>query len=102
MITTVEGLRFGQLVISTSGRDVNQFYLIIGMMDDHFIEIADGVKHSVAKGKKKNLKHVRVLMLIAKEIEERLLNGESIGDIQVSEAIKRLKNELEEGERFDG
>ncbi len=102
MITTVEGLRFGQLVVSTSGRDANQFYLIIGMIDDYFVEIADGIKHPVARAKKKNLKHVKVKMLIAKEIEERLLKGESIGDIQVNEAIKRLKNELEEGERFDG
>ena len=102
MITTVEGLRYGQLVFSTSGRDCNQFYLIIRMIDDRFIEVADGSKHPIAKAKKKNVKHVKVQMLIAKEIEDKLLKGESIGDIQVNEAIKRLKNELEEGERFDG
>lgn len=102
MITTVDGLRFGQLIISSSGRDSNQIGLIIGMIDDHYIEIADGIKHPVARAKKKNVKHVKVKMLIAKEIEESLLKGESIGDIQVKEAIQRLKNELEEGERFDG
>ena len=102
MITTVEGLRFGQLVFTIAGRDRNQFYLIVGMIDDYYIEIADGSKHPVARAKKKNLKHVKVKMLIAKEIEEKLLKGEFIGDNHVSEAINRLKNELEEGERFDG
>jgi large subunit ribosomal protein L14e len=102
MITTIEGLRFGQLVISVSGRDCNQFYLILGMIDDHFLEVTDGIKHPIARTKKKNVKHVKVQMLIAKEIEDKLLKGESIGDTQVNAAIKRLKNELEEGERFDG
>ncbi|MGE5581653.1 MAG: RNA-binding protein [Bacillota bacterium] len=102
MITTVEGLRYGQLVRSTAGRDRNRYYLILGLLNDHFIEVVDGFSHPVAKAKKKNLKHVKVLMLIAREIEEKVLKGESIADSQISSAIKRLQNELEEGERFDG
>ena len=41
-------------------------------------------------------------MLIAKEIEEMILKGESAVDTQVNAAVKRLKNELEEGDRFNG
>jgi ribosomal protein L14E/L6E/L27E len=102
MITTADGLRYGQLVISIAGRDNHQYYLIVEIMNDYFIGVADGVKHRVAKVKKKNLKHVKIQMLIAKEIEEMILKGESITDSQVNAAIKRLKNELEERERFDG
>jgi hypothetical protein len=102
MITTVEGLRFGQLILSIAGRDCNQYYIILGLIGDRFIEVADGVKHPVAHAKKKNLKHVKVQMLIAKEIEEMILKGESVVDSQVIAAVKRLKNELEEGDRFDG
>ena len=102
MITTVDGLRYGQLVRSIAGRDCNQYYIILGLMNDRFIEVADGVTHSVAKVKKKNLKHVKVQMVIAKEIEEMILKGDSVVDAQVNAAVKRLKNELVEGERFDG
>jgi Ribosomal protein L14E/L6E/L27E len=102
MITTVDGLRFGQLVLSVAGRDNHQYYLIIGILNDYFIEVADGVKHRVAKAKKKNLKHVKIQMLVAKEIEEVILKGESVSDSQVNAAVQRLKNELEERERFDG
>jgi large subunit ribosomal protein L14e len=102
VITTVEGLRFGQLVFTTTGRDHHQYNLIIGMIGDHFIEISDGKNHPIAKAKKKNLKHVKVQMFVAKEIEEKLLKGESVADSQINAAVKRLKNELEEGERFDG
>ena len=102
MITTVDWLRYGQFVLSVAGRDCNQYYLIVGLMNDHFVELADGLRHPVAKAKKKNLKHVKVLMLVAKELEEMILKGESVADSQVNAAINRLKNELEEGERFDG
>ena len=53
MITTVDGLRYGQLVRSIAGRDCNQYYIILGLISDHFIEVADGVKHSVSKLKKR-------------------------------------------------
>lgn len=102
MITTVDGLRYGQLVRSMAGRDRNDYYLILGLVSERFILVADGKKHPIAKPKKKNLKHVKILMLVAKEIEEMLLKGESILDSQVSSAINRLKNELEEGDRFHG
>ncbi|HBE78308.1 MAG TPA: RNA-binding protein [Firmicutes bacterium] len=102
MITTVDGLRFGQLVLSIVGRDQHSYFLIVGFMSDHFIEVADGSKHRIAKPKKKNLKHVKVKMLVAREIEEKILNGGSVVDSQVNAAVNRLKNELEEGDRFDG
>jgi ribosomal protein L14E/L6E/L27E len=102
MITTVDGLRFGQLVLSIAGRDQHSYFLIVGFRGEHFIEIADGSQHRVAKAKKKNLKHVKVKMLVAKEIEEKILSGGSVADSQVNAAVNRLKNELEEGDRFDG
>ena len=55
MITTVDGLRYGQLVKSIACRDSNQYYLILGLISDRFIEVADGVTHSVAKGEKKRI-----------------------------------------------
>jgi ribosomal protein L14E/L6E/L27E len=102
MITTVEGLRYGQLVLSIAGRDKYHYYLIVGLINDYFIEVADGITHKVAKVKKKNIKHMKIQMLVAKEIEDSILNGESVADSQVNAAVNRLKNELEEGERFDG
>ena len=91
MITTVDGLRFGQLVCSNSGRDRQQFYLIMGFEGDRFIEVVNGSTRSVAKGKLKNIKHVQVHMLVANEIEAMILTGEAVLDSQVRAAIMRLK-----------
>ena len=103
MIITVDGLRFGQLIRSTAGRDQNQFYLIQGMVGEKYIQAVDGLKHPNAKPKKKNVKHVQIMMLVAKEIEANFLNNEVVMiDTQIVAAIKRLRNQLEEGDRFHG
>jgi ribosomal protein L14E/L6E/L27E len=102
MIDTVDGLRHGQLVRATAGRDQGCFYLIWNMVGERFIEVVDGNKHPVAKPKRKNLKHVRVLMLVANEIEELIIKGQIVKDFQIAAAIRSKKNELEEGDRFNG
>lgn len=102
MITTVDGLRCGQLVKSIAGRDVGQFYLIIKMLDDRTIAVTDGKKHPMTKPKKKNLKHVLIGMFVATEIEEAVEKERYINDTQVLAAIHRLKNQLEEGDRLHG
>ncbi|HOJ76576.1 MAG TPA: KOW domain-containing RNA-binding protein [Bacillota bacterium] len=102
MIVTVDGLRQGQLVRSIAGRDKGQYYLIWDFIGDKYIEVVDGIKHPVNKPKKKNLKHVRVTMVVATQIEEAILKSERITDSQIATAIKERINELEEGDRFHG
>lgn len=102
MITTVDGLRHGQLVRSIRGRDRNEYYLIAGMMGDRFIKAVNGKNHPLAKPKPKNLKHVKVTMLVAKEMETALEKGDNIRDTEIVSIIKRLSKEFEEGDRLDG
>lgn len=102
MICTVDGLRYGQMVESVQGRDCHHYYLIIGLIGDKYLTLTDGVKHPLAKPKKKNIKHVKVSMCVDKDLEERLLRGESLSNLQIRMAIERLKNQHEEGGRFHG
>ncbi|HOP73571.1 MAG TPA: KOW domain-containing RNA-binding protein [Bacillota bacterium] len=102
MIFTVDGLRYGQLVRSIAGRDQGTYYLIWKTIGEKFIEVVDGVKHPVSKPKKKNIKHVRVTMVVATEIEEAVLSGKEVKDGQIATAIQKRLNELEEGDRFHG
>ncbi len=102
MITTVDGLRYGQMVESVQGRDCRKYYLIVGLIGDKYLALVDGVYHPRAKPKKKNIKHVRVSMCVDKDFEERFLKGEPLSDSQIKSAIERLKNQHEEGGRFNG
>lgn len=102
MILTVDGLRHGQLIRSIAGRDKGTYYLIWNTIGERFIEVVDGKKHPIAKAKKKNLKHVKITMLVATEIENAISRGEVVKDPQIAAAIKERINELEEGDRFHG
>jgi ribosomal protein L14E/L6E/L27E len=102
MITTVDGLRHGQLVRSIRGRDRNQYYLIAGMVGDRFIKVVNGKNHPLSKPKKKNLKHVKVMMLVAKEIEDAMLKEDLLTDAEIVAGIRRLGKDLEEGDRLNG
>jgi ribosomal protein L14E/L6E/L27E len=102
MVTTAQGLRRGQMVRSTAGRDSGRYYLIVDLTKERPIRVADGVKHLIAGPKKKNLKHLRVTLAIAREIEEAFSAGETVSDTQIQTAIHRLINQLEEGERTHG
>lgn len=99
---TVDGLRRGQMVRSIAGRDFDQYYLIVDLVGDRYIMVVDGVHHRLARPKKKNLKHVKITMLVAKNLEKALMNKESLTDSVIVAAINQLKNELEEGERLNG
>lgn len=102
MLTTVDGLRYGQLVKSIAGRDQSQYYLIFGLVGEKYLLLVDGLYHRVSKPKKKNIKHVQVRMLVDKAIEEQLVRSEAVTDSDIMMAIRRMKNELEEGDRFHG
>ncbi len=102
MLATVEGLRHGQMVQSVQGRDCHQYYLIVGLIGDKYLALVDGVKHPIAKPKKKNIKHVYVSMCIDKDFEDRVLKGELMPNSTIISAIERLRNQQEEGGRFHG
>ncbi|HEX3044446.1 MAG TPA: KOW domain-containing RNA-binding protein [Bacillota bacterium] len=102
MITTVDGLRHGQLVRSTAGRDRNQYYLIFRTVGDRFLEVVNGVNHPVVKPKRKNIRHLKIFMIVDRAIEDLILNGEIIRDSVIVSAVKRMVSDYEEGDRFNG
>jgi large subunit ribosomal protein L14e len=102
MVTTAQGLRRGQMVRSTAGRDSGRYYLIMDLTNERLIQVADGVKHRIVKPKQKNLKHLRVTVAIAREIEAAFSAGQPVSDTQIQTAIHQLNNQLEEGERTHG
>ncbi len=98
MITTVEGLRYGQLVRSIAGRDCGEYYLIVGFEGEKYLLITNGTNHPLKAPKRKNVKHLKITMLVAKEIEESYLQEREVLNKLIKEKITKLKNDLEEGD----
>jgi hypothetical protein len=72
------------------------------MVGDRFLEVVNGINHPVVKPKRKNIRHLKIIMMVDREIEGLILNGEIIRDSVISAAIKRMVSESEEGDRFNG
>jgi large subunit ribosomal protein L14e len=94
---TVAGLRLGQKVRSTAGRDQGQTYIIVGFLGDHLLLLANGRERPFKRAKKKNVRHVDISLCVDRFIEERMLKGEEITDEDIRLSLYRWQKELEEG-----
>ncbi len=95
---TVAGLRLGQKVTSTQGRDRGQNFLIVGLIDDYYVLVADGIKRSIKQPKKKSVKHLSISLWVDELIENKLSSGGQVTDEEVYSAIQRWGEKKEEGE----
>lgn len=56
----MELLKVGQLVTSKRGRDSGKKYVVVGFYAHNSVQVADGFVRSVARPKRKNIKHLTV------------------------------------------
>ncbi|AGK99964.1 KOW domain-containing RNA-binding protein [Desulfoscipio gibsoniae] len=86
----------GQLVQPRAGRDSGKYYLVIKVLDDHYVLAADGTVRRLENPKKKNIKHLTLHTRIAGEIVDKLKSGDSISNADIRRAIERLVGNEEE------
>ncbi|GIP55778.1 KOW domain-containing RNA-binding protein [Paenibacillus vini] len=58
----------GQIVKTLRGRDAGTVYVIIGIVDERFVLIADGDKRKFDQPKRKNLQHLELQSMISSEV----------------------------------
>lgn len=58
----------GQIVKTLKGRDAGTVYVIIGVVDERFVLIADGDKRKFDQPKRKNLQHLELQPMISSEV----------------------------------
>ncbi len=87
---TVSKVTDGQLVTSIAGRDNGQSYIVVATISPSYVLVADGKKHSMAKPKKKNIRHINVLRSIAQNVAEKLQQGNKPTDEDIRQALALL------------
>ena len=60
-------LEIGRVVVSTQGHDKGRAFLIVALIDERHVLIADGDTRKLTKPKKKQTKHLRTLPNLAVE-----------------------------------
>ena len=54
----------GRVVLSTQGRDAGRYFIVLEVMDDQFVLMADGLTRKLDHPKKKKVKHLRAKPII--------------------------------------
>lgn len=89
----VEGIvafRVGQWVRSRAGRDRGADLLVVAVLDDRHVLVADGRLRRVENPKRKNVRHLEVLGAARGELATRFAAGEAIGDGEIRRALTEL------------
>ncbi|WP_207706851.1 KOW domain-containing RNA-binding protein [Alkaliphilus pronyensis] len=86
----ISDFNIGQLVRSTKGRDKGRIFVIVRVLDDEYVLIADGDLRKIDKPKKKKIKHLAKINVISEEIKEALYNDKKINNAFIRKELERL------------
>lgn len=81
----------GQVVISRAGRDAGKSFVIVNVIDNQFVEVADGDLRRLEKPKKKKIKHLNITDVTAEEILLKFKNSGNITNADIRKALANLK-----------
>ncbi|WP_078543124.1 KOW domain-containing RNA-binding protein [Litchfieldia alkalitelluris] len=96
----------GQFVLITQGRDAGQYAVIVDILDERFVLLADGDKRKFKNPKKKNVNHLEIFDFISPEVQSSINETGRVTNGKLRFAITKFVNEqvtdLKKGELFDG
>jgi large subunit ribosomal protein L14e len=98
--------RVGQIVQILRGRDAGQFSIIVSVVDEKFVLIADGDKRKHDRAKKKNINHLELFQYISPEVQRSIDETGRVTNGKLRFAVSKFLNDqadlLEKGEQIDG
>jgi large subunit ribosomal protein L14e len=96
----------GQVVRIMQGREAGQYAVIIKLLEDRYVLLADREKRKYDRPKKKNLHHIEVMDYISPEVQKSLLETGRVTNGKLRFAIAKFINEvvtdLKKGDQHDG
>ena len=76
------------------GREQNQYAVVIKIIDDRFVLLADGEKRKYDRPKKKNVNHIGKLLYVSSEVRTSLLETNRVSNGKLRFAIAKVCNEV--------
>jgi len=81
--------RIGQLVTVLRGKDEGAHAVIVALVDERFVLIADGHKRKAQEPKKKNLLHLALQPQVSEEVADSLRESGSVTNGKLRFAIQK-------------
>ncbi|HEY8450448.1 MAG TPA: KOW domain-containing RNA-binding protein [Bacillota bacterium] len=84
------GLRPGQLVTSRAGRDKGKPFFVIRVLDERYVEVADGETRSGSRPKRKNVRHLQPHRWVHEGLAERLARDDIPPDEELRQMLEAM------------
>lgn len=81
-------MEVGEVVFSRAGRDSGRFFVVVEIVDDTFVMLADGSLRKLAKPKKKKIKHLKSTGDVIESIAKKLKEGTKVFDAELGSALR--------------
>jgi large subunit ribosomal protein L14e len=94
MIESNSNLQIGQIVLITQGRDAGQYAVIIKILDERFVVLADGDKRKYDRPKKKNIHHLEFFDYVSPEVQNSMMETGCVTNGKLRFALTKFVNEL--------
>lgn len=91
----------GRYVWSKAGRDKDELFIIIDIVDDNHVLIADGKRRRVSNPKKKKLKHLNITQRVAQEVSDAVIMKKKLIDSDLQNAVLKYKDEIGSNRRSE-
>ena len=83
----------GRVAQSAAGRDKGRLFVIMDIIDDQYVYIADGDLRTKDRPKKKKLRHLRLCPQTLDSIAEKLKGGARVFDAEIRSALRACKDD---------
>ena len=82
----------GDLVVSTAGHDMGQFYVIVDIIDKNYVALADGKNKPITSPKKKKIKHILSLDCRDVDFEQKISKNDVDSNAYIKKILKNFEN----------
>lgn len=86
----MEGIALGQIVHSKAGRDKNRYFIVVGVIDDDYVLVADGQLRKIDSPKKKKIKHLVFHNKYDTNVQRMLEKNEKISDVYLKKSLESM------------
>ncbi|WP_373894617.1 KOW motif-containing protein [Virgibacillus natechei] len=84
----------GQVVRIMQGREAGQYAVVIKIMEDRHVLLADGEKRKYDRPKRKNVSHIELMDYISPEVQNSLLETGRVTNGKLRFAIAKFAGEV--------
>jgi ribosomal protein L14E/L6E/L27E len=89
-LETTKDIQIGQFVRSKAGRDRDRVFIVMKIVDEKYVLIADGDLRRIEKPKKKKIRHLALLSSVSTSLKDKLSGDGKINNAYVRREIEKL------------